>query len=56
MKKAEKNHAEIMDISGFCKYKTKTAFVRVIAKKLPKEEAEKAKKRKKIQLQGNRTR
>lgn len=36
-----------MDISGFCKYKTKTAFVRVIAKKLPKEEAEKAKKRKK---------
>ena len=36
-----------MDIFGFCKYKTKTAFVRVIAKKLPKEETEKARKRKK---------
>ena len=47
LKEAEKKHAEIMDIFGFCKYKTKTAFVRVIAKKLPKEEAEKARKRKK---------
>lgn len=25
LKEAEKNHTEIMDISGFCKYKTKTA-------------------------------
>ena len=47
LKEAEKHHAEIMDISGFCKYKTKTAFVRVIAGKLPKEEAKKARKRKK---------
>lgn len=47
LKEAEKNHTEIMDISGFCKYKTKTAFVRMIAEKLPEEQAEKSRKRKK---------
>lgn len=46
LKEAEKNHTEIMDISGFCKYKTKTAFVCMIAEKLPEEQAEKPRKRK----------
>ena len=47
LKKAEENHKEMIDIFGYCKYRTKTAFVRIIAGKLPKEEAEKARKRKK---------
>lgn len=37
----------MIDIFRYCKYRTKTAFVRIIAEKLPKEEAEKARKRKK---------
>ncbi len=47
LKKAEKNHQEIIDIYGFCQYRTKKAFVRVIAGKLPEEQAEKSRKRKK---------
>ena len=47
LKDAEKNHQKIIDIFGFCKYKTKKGYVRVIAEKLPKEKAEQAKKRKK---------
>lgn len=47
IKEAERNRAEIIDIFGFCKYKTKTALVRVVAEKLPEEEAKKARKRKK---------
>ena len=47
LKKAEENHKEMIDIFRYCKYRTKTAFVRIIAEKLPKEEAEKARKRKK---------
>lgn len=47
LKEAEEKHREIMDIFGFCKYRTKTAFVRIIAQKLPEERAEEARKRKK---------
>ena len=46
-KNAEKNNQEIVDIHGFCKYRTKKAFVCVIAWKLTKEQTEKARKRKK---------
>lgn len=53
LQEAEKNHEEIVNIFGFCKYGTEKAFVRVIAQKLPKEEAEKVKKRKKRQPQEN---
>ena len=49
LKKAKENHKEMIDIFGYCKYRTKTAFVRIIAGKLPKEEAEKARKSKKKQ-------
>lgn len=44
---------DIMDISGFCKYGAKSAFVRIIAQKLPKEQAEKARKRKKRKASKN---
>ena len=37
----------MVDVFGFCKYRTKSAYVRVIAGKLPKEETEKSRKRKK---------
>lgn len=37
----------MVDIFGFCKYSTKTAFGRIIAGKLPEGQAEKARKRKK---------
>ena len=47
LKKAEENHQEIIDIYGFCQYRTKKAFVRVIAGKLTKGQAEKTRKRKK---------
>lgn len=47
LKKAEKKHQEMIDIYGFCKCRAKKAFVRVIAKKLPKGQAEKSRKRKK---------
>lgn len=47
LKDAEKNHQKIIDIFGFCKYKTKKGYIRVIAEKLPKEKAGQARKRKK---------
>lgn len=47
LKTAEQNHQETVDIYGFCNYMKKKTFVRVIAEKLPKEQAEKARKRKK---------
>ena len=45
LKEAEKKQEKMLDIFGFCKYREKTAFVRVIAGKL----TEKARKRKKRQ-------
>lgn len=42
LKEAEKQNDEMIDIFGFCKYKNKTGYVRVTARKLPEKEAEKA--------------
>ena len=47
LKEAEKRQEKMVDIFGFCKYSTKTAFGRIIAGKLPEGQAEKARKRKK---------
>lgn len=47
LKQAEKNGNEIVDVFGFCKYKNKTRFGRVIAQKLPQEQKEKSQKRRK---------
>lgn len=47
MKQAEKNGNETADVFGFCKYKNKTGFVRVIARKLSQEQKEKSQKRRK---------
>lgn len=47
LKQAEKNRSEMADVFGFCKYKNKTGFVRVIAQKLPQEQKEKSQKRRK---------
>lgn len=47
LKEAEKNQEKMVDIFGFCKYTAKTAFVHVIAGKMPEVQAEKARKRKK---------
>ena len=46
MKEAEEKHREWIDVSGYCKYKGKTGFVRVIAHRLPDGQAAKARKRK----------
>lgn len=46
LKSAEKQHTEWVDIFGFCRYGKKSAFVRVIANKLPEGQAKKARKRK----------
>ncbi len=46
MKEAEEKHMEWIDVFGFCKYKGKTGFVRVIAHRLPDGQAAKAGKRK----------
>lgn len=53
LEKAARQNQDMMDIFGFCKYENKTGFVRVIAQKLPKEQAEKARKRKKRQASKN---
>lgn len=53
LQEAEEKHMESIDISGFCKYGKKSAFVRVVAQKLPKQEAEKARKRKKRKASKN---
>lgn len=47
LKKAEEKHMETVDIYGFCKYKKKSALVRVVAGKLPEGQTKKAIKRKK---------
>ena len=47
LKQAEKNGEGMVDAFGFCKYKNKTRFVRVIAQKLPQEQKEKSQKRRK---------
>lgn len=46
LKEAEEKRLEWIDIFGFCKYRGKTGFVRVIAHKLSDKQAEKARKRK----------
>jgi hypothetical protein len=46
VKEAEEKHMEWIDVFGFCRYKGKTGFVRVIAHKLPDGQAAKARKRK----------
>lgn len=56
LKQADNQGCEIMDISGFCRYKSKTGFVRVIAQKLPEEEARKARERKKRKASKNQSR
>lgn len=53
LKQAEEKYKETVNIFGFCNYRTKSAFVRVIAQKLPKEEAEKSRKRKKRKASKN---
>lgn len=45
LKQADEQGSEMLDIFGFCKYKSKTGFVRVVAQKLPEEQACKSKKR-----------
>ena len=46
MKEAEEKHMEWIDGFGYCKYKGKTGFVRIIAHRLPDGQAAKARKRK----------
>lgn len=53
LEKAARQNQDMIDIFGFCRYKNRTGFVRVIAQKLPKEQAEKARKRKKRQASKN---
>lgn len=53
LQEAEEKQMEMIDISGFCNYGKKSAFVRVIAQKLPKEQAEKARQRKKRKVSKN---
>lgn len=53
LKQAERNEIGTAEVFGMCRYKNKTGFVRVIAQKLPKEQAEKAKKRKKRKASKN---
>ena len=47
LKEAEEKHMDMVDIFGFCKYKEKSALVRVVAGKLPEGQTKKAQKRKK---------
>lgn len=53
LKEAEEKHMETADISGFCKYGTKSAYVRVVAQRIPENKAEKARKRKKRKASKN---
>ena len=46
LKEAGERNMEWIDVFGFCRYKWKTGFVRVIAYRLPACQAEKARKRK----------
>ena len=47
LKEAEKRQEKMVVFFVFCKYRTRTAFVRVIVGKIPEGQAEKARKRKK---------
>lgn len=47
LRKAKKNGEQTIEQTGFCQYKNKRYFVRVIAQELPKGKAEAARKRKK---------
>ena len=53
LENAEKQHAEWVDTFGFCRYGKKSAFVRVIANRLPEGQAEKARKRTKRRASKN---
>ena len=46
LKQAEDQGVCMVEVFGICRYKSKTGFVRIIAQKLPDEQARKAKKRK----------
>lgn len=53
LKQAQERGNGTVDIFGFCKYKNRTGFVRVIAQKLPPEQAEKSQKRRKRKASKN---
>ena len=53
LKEAEKRQEKMTEVFVFCKYGKDTAFVRVIAGKMPEGQAEKSRQRKKRQLQEN---
>lgn len=53
LENAEKQHAEWVDVFGFCRYGKKSAFVRVIANRLPQEQAKKARRRAKRRASKN---
>ena len=56
LKTAHEQNMEMVDIFGYCRYKNKTGFVRVIAQKLPEKQAQKARKRKKTKASKNQNR
>jgi len=53
LKQAEEQGERMMDVFGFCRYKSKTGFVRVVAQKLPEGQAEKSRKRKRRKASKN---
>lgn len=53
LENAEKQHAEWVDAFGFCTYGKKSAFVRVVANRLPEGQAKKARKRAKRRASKN---
>lgn len=53
LKTADEQNMEMVDIFGYCKYKNKTGHVRIIAQKLPENQAQKARKRKKRKASKN---
>lgn len=53
LKQAEEQVKCLMAIFGWCRYKNKTGFIRVVAQKLPKEQAEKSRKRKRRKASKN---
>ncbi len=46
LKQAQEQGKWLVDIFGLCRYKNKTGFIRMVAQKLPEEQAEKSRKRK----------
>lgn len=53
LKQAEERGDWMVDVFGFCRYKSKTGFVRVAAQKLPEGQAEKSRKRKRRKASKN---